>query len=202
MNNIKTNNIPELAGLYDWPVSFVEQIATRITNPDDLWRACQMYQRGTLKADDVNNIDGERIDIPALRHTIATNIMAKRKLQSEQIREMMAKQQAIADYYATCERLNCSVVDVKTRKRGVQSVFINDGRLVAFGYWPADGNGGIYMADNIVMPAFHWDNLHNELGNIRKRNRAFYKRIKQAARREPLATWRFDENTIRKHENR
>lgn len=198
MNTFKTNNIAELAGLYDWPEEFIGQIASRITNPDDLWRACQMYQRGTLKADDVNNTDGERIDIPALRHTIATNFAAKHKLRSEKIRAMLARQQEIADYYATCERIDCKVTDINTGTHGTQCAFINEGRLVAFGYWSRDGKGGVYMADNPVMPAFHWEKLHDELGTIRQRNRAFFKRIKQAARREPLATFRFDERTIRK----
>jgi len=193
----RTNDIAALAAHYDWPISFVGQILARIKNPKDLSRACQMYKQGTLSLDDIN-ATGEKIDIPALRHTIASNLWNKKKLQSEQFREMMAKQKEIAEYYATCVRINCSVINPEKKSRGIQSAFINDGRLVAFGYWDEKDGGGIYMANNDVMPNFHWDNLHKNLGDIRRRNKPFYKRIKQACHHEPMATFRFDEKTIRK----
>lgn len=197
MKVLRTNTIPELAGHYDWPIGFVGQILARLKNPADLCRACAMYHAGTLSLDAINST-GDKIDIPALRHDIASNLWNKRKLQSEQFRAMMEKQKAIAEYYAACKRLDTSVVEVSKKTRGTQSAFIRDGRLVAFGYWDSKGNGGIYMANNEVMPNFHWDNLHKNIGDIRARNRRFYKRIKQECTNEQLETFRFDDKTIRK----
>lgn len=199
MKTLRSTNIADLSAHYGWPPEFVSSILSRITNAADLWRACRMYHDGTLSIADVN-ADGEPpVDIPALRHTIASNHVAKRKLRDERIREMMAKQQAIAEYYNACQRVDMDVPGKDGKCHGAKhSAFIRDGRLVAFGYWDTTGTGGIYMANNDVMPDFRWNELHDNLGHIRRAFRPFYKAIKKACHNEPPATFRFDERTIRK----
>ena len=103
----------------------------------------------------------------------------------------MEKRKAIHEYYAGCEALSRKVNGEIT-----DTVFINDGKIVAFAHYEPK-QGGIYMADNEVMPAFNWQ-PREALKRLRNLDRQLFKMVKKHATKEPLSLFIFDERTIRK----
>ena len=54
--------------------------------------------------------------------------------------------------------------------------------------------GGIYMANNEVMPNFRWQ-PHEALARLRKLNKAFYRKVKKAAVNSPREWFNFNNMT-------
>ena len=76
-----------------------------------------------------------------------------------------------------------------------ETVFIKDGIIVAFGHFEPN-QGGIYAANNPVMPDFRWQ-PHEALARLRNMNRAFYRKVKKAATASPREWFDFTGSTIR-----
>ena len=56
--------------------------------------------------------------------------------------------------------------------------------------------GGIYSANNPVMPDFRWQ-PHDVLGRLRKMDKGFYRKVKKAATASPREWFDFTGSTIR-----
>ena len=177
--------LKELAAKYELDAAFVSQLYDKLTDKATIEKALRMFVAGTLKYEVA--IGKEPIDIAAIRHEVAGNFQDLRKRTAE----FMEKQKAIHEYYAGCKALSRKVNGTIT-----DSVFLKDGKIVAFAHYEPK-QGGIYMADNEVMPNFNW-NPHEALKRFRNHDRAFFKAIKKHATKEPLSLFIFDERTIRK----
>lgn len=177
--------LKSLAAKYKLDAAFVGQLHDKLVDKSTIEKALRMFVAGTLKYEVA--VGKEPIDIAAIRSELAGNFQEVRKRAAE----YMAKQKAIQAYYAGClpisRKVNGDITD---------TVFIKDGKLVAFAHYEPR-QGGIYMADNEVMPGFNW-NPREALKSIRNRDRAFFKTIKKHATKEPLSLFIFDERTIRK----
>lgn len=177
--------LKELAAKYELDAAFVSQLYDKLTDKATIDKALRMFVAGTLKYDVA--IGKEPIDIAAIRHEVAGNFQEVRKRAAE----YMAKRKVILKYYG-----GCLPISRKTNGDITDTVFIKDGKLVAFAHYEPR-QGGIYMADNEVMPGFNW-HPREALKSIRERDRAFFKAIKKHATKEPLSLFIFDERTIRK----
>lgn len=189
MKALRTNDIAALAAHYKWPVHFVGQILSRLECPGDLWRACKMYDDGTLSIESVN-ATGTKIDIPASRHSIAAAMWERHNFTIR-----------VKEYYDACERLAMPTL-LKTNDGGLYTghrvVFLDDGRIVAIGTADATGHVKFECANNDVMPNFQWGTLHTWLRIFRRENKTFYKQLKRACYNEPLSTFAMDEKTIKR----
>lgn len=67
---------------------------------------------------------------------------------------------------------------MKDNKSPSECVFIKDGIIVAFAHFDPKG-GGIYAANNEVMPSFNW-HPHEHLARLRQLNKLYYRTIKKA----------------------
>ena len=168
--------LKEIAAKYKLDAAFVSQLYDKLTDKATIEKALRMFVAGTLKYDVA--IGKEPIDIAAIRHEVAGNFQDLRKRTAE----FMEKQKALS------RKANGTITD---------SVFLKDGKIVAFAHYKPK-QGGIYMADNEVMPNFNW-NPHEALKRFRNYDRAFFKAIKKHATKEPLSLFIFDERTIRKN---
>ena len=175
----------ELAAKYELDAAFVSQLHNKLVDKSTIEKALRMFIAGTLKYDVATGNDP--VDIAAIRHEGAGNFQDLRKRTAE----FMEKQKPIHEYYAGCKALSRKVNGTIT-----DSVFLKDGKIVAFAHYESK-QGGIYMADNEVMPNFNW-NPHEALKRFRNHDRAFLKAIKKHATKEPLSLFIFDECTIRK----
>ena len=99
----------------------------------------------------------------------------------------MEQQRKIVEYYNTCTPVTYRH---KPNKAIRDVVFIKDGHLVAFAHFEPK-QGGIYAANNEVMPEFRW-NPHEHLARLRKMNKAFYRQIKKAAFNSPKEWFDFN----------
>lgn len=177
--------LKELAAKYGLDAAFVSQIYDKLTDKATIDKALRMFVAGTLKYDVA--IGQEPIDIAAIRHEVAGNFQEVRKRAAE----FVEKQKAIHEYYSGCYKLARTV-----NGEIADTVFLKDGKIVAFAHYEPK-QGGIYMADNEVMPNFNW-NPHEALKRFRYHDREFFKAIKKHATKEPLSLFTFDERTIRK----
>lgn len=177
--------LKELAAKYELDAAFVSQLYDKLTDKATIDKALRMFVAGILKYDVA--VGKEPIDIAAIRKDLAGNFQEVRKRTAE----FMEKQKAIHEYYAGCEALSRKVNGTIT-----DTVFINDGKIVAFAHYEPK-QGGIYMADNEVMPAFNWQ-PHEALKRLRNLDRQLFKMVKKHATKEPLSLFIFDERTIRK----
>ena len=110
-----------------------------------------------------------------------------RKIRAERVKEQMKTQRRIVEYYNGCKRMTMAhAKDNRIR----ETVFIKDGIIVAFGHFEPN-QGGIYAANNPVMPDFRW-NPHECLARLRKMNRAFYRQVKKAAFNSPKEWFDFN----------
>lgn len=184
-----TDTLAQLAAKYGVEEDFARQLYENITDKENFARALRMFRDGTLKYETATS--GKPICIADIRKEVAENY---RKLRAT-IRQRMEEYRKIKEYYDGCAKIT-------TRRKGgiIDAAFIRDGRLVAFGHWtPKDG--GIYAADNEVMPNHNWK-PKDILRGIRKADRQFYKAIKRTAHAEDPELFRFDERTVRKTEGR
>lgn len=104
----------------------------------------------------------------------------------------METQRRIVEYYNGCRRVTMTH---KGNKSIREMVFIKDGLIVAFGHFEPK-QGGIYSANNPVMPDFRWQ-PHDVLGRLRKLDKGFYRKVKKAATASPSEWFDFTGSTIR-----
>ncbi len=178
--------LKSLADKYKLDAAFVSQLYDKLTDKTTIEKALRMFVAGTLKYQVATG--DEPIDIAAIRHEVAGNFQELRKRTAE----FMKKQKKIHDYYD-----GCLVLSRKINGNIVDSVFLDNGKIVAFAHYEPK-QGGIYMADNEVMPNFNW-NPREALKRFRNIDKAFFKAIKKHATKEPISLFIFDDATIRKN---
>ena len=170
-----------LATQYGLSIEFVKELHDKVVDKENFERALRMFKGGTLKYEVATGKDP--INIAEIRKEIAGNYQAMR----ERVRAQMEQQRKIVEYYNGCKALRYP----RKPKDGAQDViFIKDGRLVAFARFEPK-QGGIYAANNEVMPNFRW-NPHNHLARLRKMNKAFYREVKKAAFAENKELFNFN----------
>jgi hypothetical protein len=178
--------IETLATKYGLSVEFFTELEAKVVDKENFVRAAKMFNDGLLPYDMATGKDP--INVAEYRKTVAKNLREFRRNQQEKIKAAMEQQRKIVDYYAGCKRLS---LHHKANKAISDVVFVKDGHLVAFAHFEPK-KGGIYMANNEVMPNFRW-HPHEYLARLRKMNKAFYRQVKKAAVNSPRE-W-FDFNT-------
>lgn len=182
---MEKTSIETLASQYGLMVDFVKELHDKIVDKENFTRAVKMFNDGLLPYDMATG--KEPINVAELRHQVAKNLWDFRKNKERKMQEAMEQQRKIVEYYNTCtsltyrHKLNKAIRDV---------VFIKDGHLVAFGHFEPK-QGGIYAANNEVMPDFHWQ-PHEHLARLRKLNKAFYRQVKKAAVNSPREWFDFN----------
>ena len=174
-----------LASQYGLTVDFVKELHDKIVDKENFARAVKMFADGLLPYDMATGKDP--INVAEYRKTVARNLHDFRHNQQEKVKEAMKQHRKIVDYYTGCKRLT---LHNKANKAISDVVFVKDGHLVAFGHYEPK-QGGIYMANNEVMPNFHW-NPHECLARLRKLNKAFYRQVKKAAFNSPKEWFDFN----------
>lgn len=186
-----TQDFEALASQYGLDVDFVHQLHEKVVDKENFARAVKMFADGTLPFD-VATGDAP-INIAELRHQVAQNLLVFRKHKAEKVRQAMEQQRKIVDYYNGCKRMTMAHAK---NNRIRETVFIKDGIIVAFGHFEPN-QGGIYAANNPVMPDFRWQ-PHEALARLRNMNRAFYRKVKKAATKSPREWFDFSNTTITK----
>lgn len=181
---MKKTSIEELSAQFGLSVEFLTELETKIVDKENFARAVKMFADGLLPYDMATGKDP--INVAEYRKTVAKNLREFRHNQQEKVKAAMEQQRKIVEYYTGCKRLTyrhkCSA-DVH------ETVFIKDGVIVAFLH-EEPRQGGIYMANNEVMPNFHWQ-PHEALARLRKLNKAFYRKVKKAAVKSPRGWFDF-----------
>lgn len=175
-------NIETLASKYGLTVDFVKELHEKVIDKENFARAVRMFAVGLLPYDMATGKDP--INVAEYRHKVAQNMWAFRRKKTENIKAAMEQQRKIVEYYNGCKALtlkNKAVKDV---------VFVKDGHLVAFAHFEPK-QGGIYGANNEVMPNFRW-HPHEYLARLRKMNKAFYRQVKKAAVNSPREWFDFN----------
>ena len=186
-----TQDFEALASQYGLGVDFVHQLHEKIVDKENFARAVKMFADGTLPFDIATG--KEPINVASVRHDVAVNMWNTRKIRAERVKEQMEMQRRIVEYYNGCKRM--TMAHAKD-KRIRETVFIKYGIIVAFGHFEPK-QGGIYAANNPVMPDFHWQ-PHNALARLRKLDKAFYRKVKKAASNSPDEWFDFTKTTIAK----
>ena len=177
-----------LASKYGLAVGFVKELHEKVIDKENFARAVRMFAVGTLPYDMATG--KEPINVAEYRGKVARNMWNFRKNKAGGMREAMERQRGIVEYYNTCTPLTFRH---KPNKAVKDVVFVKDGHLVAFGHYEPK-QGGIYMADNEVMPDFRWQ-PHEALARLRKLNKAFYRQVKKAAFNSPKEWFDFNIRT-------
>lgn len=170
--------IETLATKYGLSVEFLTELEAKVVDKENFARAVKMFADGLLPYDMATG--KAPINVAEYRNTVAKNLREFRRNQQEKVKEAMKQHRKIVDYYTGCKRLT---LHNKENKAISDVVFIKDGQLVAFGHYKPT-QGGIYAANNEVMPDFHWQ-PHEALARLRKLNKAFYRQVKKAAFNSP-----------------
>lgn len=178
-------NFEALASKYGLTVDFVNQLHDKVVDKENFVRAVKMFANGTLPYDMATG--NKPINVAELRHQVATKMWEFRKVRASKVQEAMEQQRKIVEYYNTCTPVTYRH---KPNKAIRDVVFIKDGHLVAFAHFEPR-QGGIYAANNEVMPEFRW-NPHEHLARLRKMNKAFYRQIKKAAFNSPKEWFDFN----------
>lgn len=182
------STIKRLSEQFNLSVEFLTELHDKIVDKDNFTRAVRMFVNGLLPYDIATGQDP--INVADLRHQVAKSLWAFRGNKTAQMRIAMEQQRRIQEYYSGCK----SIRYPKKPKGGVSDVaFIKDGHLVALAHFEPSG-GGIYAADNKVMPKWNW-RPHEYLARIRKMNKSFYREIKKAAFKSPLEWFDFNDTT-------
>lgn len=171
-------NFETLASKYGLTVDFVKELHHKVVDKENFVRAVRMFANGTLPYDMATGKDP--INVAEYRKMIARNLRDFRHNQQEKVKEAMKQHRKIVDYYNGCQRL---VMHHRGKKQIREMVAIKDGIIVAFGHYEPN-QGGIYAANNPVMPDFNWQ-PHDALARLRKLNKAFYRQVKKAAVKSP-----------------
>ena len=186
-----TQDFEALASQYGLDVDFVHQLHEKVVDKENFARAVKMFADGTLPFDVVTG--DAPINVASIRHDVAVNMWNARNIRAERIKEQMEMQRRIVEYYNGCKRMTMAhAKDNRIR----ETVFIKDGIIVAFGHCEPK-QGGIYAANNPVMPDFRWQ-PHEALARLRKMNRAFYRNVKKAATKSPREWFDFSNTTIKR----
>lgn len=185
---MEKTSIEAAAKKYDLTVDFVKSLHDKIVDKENFTRAVKMFNDGLLPYDMATG--NEPINVAEYRSKVARNMWNRRKLQAEQFKAAMEHQKRIFEYYSGCRRLTFRH---KQNKAILDVVFIKDGQLVALGHYEPT-QGGIYAANNEVMPDFHWQ-PHEALARLRKLNKAFYRQVKKAAFNSPREWFDFNYKT-------
>lgn len=170
--------IETLATKYGLSVEFLTELEAKVVDKENFARAVKMFNDGLLPYDMATG--KEPINVAEYRKTVAKNLREFRRNQQAKIKAAMEQHRKIVDYYTGCKRLT---LRNKANKAISDVVFVKDGHLVAFGHYEPK-QGGIYMANNEVMPNFRWQ-PHDALARLRKLNKAFYRQVKKAAVKSP-----------------
>ena len=170
--------IEALAAKFDLSVEFLTDLEAKVVDKDNFARAVKMFADGLLPFDVATGKDP--INVAALRKKIAGNIRAFRADKQAKIKEAMEQQRRIVEYYNTCRPFTRHD---KAKKAVSDVVFIKNHQIVAFAHFEPK-QGGIYMANNEVMPEFRW-NPHQALARLRKLDKAFYRKVKKATCKSP-----------------
>ena len=182
------STIKTLSERFDLSVEFLTELHDKIVDKENFTRAVRMFVDGLMPYDLATG--KEPINVAELRHKVAADIVAFRKDKTAKIRAALEQQRRIQEYYSGCK----SIRYPKKPKGGVSDVaFIKDGHLVAFAHFEPK-QGGIYMANNEVMPNFRWQ-PHEALARLRKLNKAFYRKVKKAAVNSPREWFNFNNMT-------
>lgn len=189
-NMDKRQEIESIASRYDLDVDFVQQLHDKVTDKENFARAVKMFVDGTLPFA-VATGDAP-INVAHIRHDVAVNLLALRKTRADKVKEQMEMQRRIVEYYNGCRHVTMTH---KGNKSIRETVFIKDGLIVAFGHFEPK-QGGIYSANNPVMPDFRWQ-PHDVLGRLRKLDKGFYRKVKKAATDSPREWFDFTGSTIR-----
>lgn len=180
------STIKSLSERFDLSVEFLTELHDKIVDKENFTRAVRMFVDGLMPYDMATG--QEPINVAELRHKVAADIVAFRKDKTAKIRAALEQQKRICAYYS-----GCKVLRFPRKGNCYDEVFIKDGRIVAFGH-EEPRIGGIYAADNEVMPNFRW-HPHDELARLRKLNKAFYREIKKAAVNSPREWFNFNDTT-------
>ena len=186
----KRQEIESIASRYGLDAAFVQQLHEKVVDKENFARAVKMFADGTLPFD-VATGDAP-INVASIRYDVAVNMWNARKIRAERVKEQMEMQRRIVEYYNGCKRITMAhPKDTRIR----ETVFIKDGLIVAFGHFEPK-QGGIYSANNPVMPDFRWQ-PHDVLGRLRKLDKGFYRKVKKAATNSPREWFDFTGSTIR-----
>ena len=185
---MKKTSIEELSTQFGLSVEFLNELEAKIVDKENFARAVKMFADGLLPYDMATGKDP--INVAEYRKTVARNLWGFRHNQQEKVKEAMEQHRKIVEYYTSCKRL---ILRNKANKAISDVVFIRDGQLVAFAHYEPK-QGGIYAANNEVMPNFHWQ-PHEALARLRKLNKAFYRKVKKAAVNSPREWFNFDNMT-------
>lgn len=182
------STIKSLSERFNLSVEFLTELHDKIVDKENFTRAVRMFMDGLMPYDIATG--KEPINVAELRHKVAADIVAFRKDKTAKIRAALEQQRRIQEYYSGCK----SIRYPKKPKSGVFDVaFIKDGHLVALAHFEPSA-GGIYAADNEVMPGWNW-RPHEYLARLRKLNKAFYREIKKAAVNSPREWFNFNDTT-------
>ena len=179
-------NFEALASKYGLTVEFLNELHDKIIDKENFARAVRMFAVGLLPYDMATGKDP--INVAEYRQKVAKNMLEFRRKKAENIKVAMEQQRKIVDYYSGCKALTLKNKAVK------DIVFIKDGHLVAFAHFEPK-QGGIYAANNEVMPNFRW-NPHECLARLRKLNKAFYRQVKKAAVNSPREWFDFNVKVV------
>lgn len=185
---MKKTSIEALATQYGLSVEFLNELEAKIVDKENFARAVKMFADGLLPYDMATGKDP--INVAEYRKTVARNLWGFRHNQQEKVKEAMEQHRKIVEYYTSCKRL---ILRNKANKAVSEVVFVKDGHLVAFAHFEPK-QGGIYMANNEVMPNFHWQ-PHEALARLRRLNKAFYRKVKKVAVNSPREWFNFDNMT-------
>lgn len=174
-----------LASKYGLTVDFVKELHDKVVDKENFVRAVKMFVNGLLPYYTATGKDP--INVAEYRKVVAKNLRDFRHNQQEKVKEAMEQHRKIVEYYNTCTSLTYRH---KQNKAVKDVVFIKDGHLVAFAHFEPK-QGGIYAANNKVMPDFHWQ-PHEILARLRKLNKAFYRQVKKAAFNSPKEWFNFN----------
>lgn len=173
----KIQEIESIASRYDLDVDFVQQLHDKVTDKENFARAVKMFVDGTLPFAIATG--DAPINVASIRHDVAVNLLELRKMRADKVKEQMETQRRIVEYYNGCRRVTMT----------------HKGNNVAFGHFEPK-QGGIYSANNPVMPDFRWQ-PHDVLGRLRKLDKGFYRKVKKAATASPSEWFDFTGSTIR-----
>lgn len=178
--------IKSLSERFNLSPDFLNDFHNKIVDKENFERAVRMFVDGLMPYAVATG--NEPINVAELRHKVATDLWDFRKNKEAKMRAAMEHYKRCQDYYSRCKQ-------VRFPRKGdsYDFVFVRDGHLVAFGRHEPK-QGGIYAANNEVMPNWHWQ-PHEHLAWLRKLNKAFYREIKKAAFNSPREWFDFSGTT-------
>lgn len=180
-------DLEAIAIQYELQIEFVEKLYSNVVDKENFIKAVKMFVNGTLPYEMA--VGDNPINVAELRKQVAKNLVNSRSILRERA---MEKQREIVEYYSSCTCLKFKYQrfgKTTSSKTIVEIVYIKNSEIVAFAHFE-NKKGGIYAANNQVMPNFRW-NPHDCLARLRKLNKAFYRKVKKAAFNSPNEWFKF-----------